>query len=441
MTQGLDKQGGIWRFDDAVMFFCAGALVLSLAGLLIMLVILLVQAKPQWSPMPVYYWSSERNDVEPVLGQVVVNTGAAIVVDQGVLQPSDPRILRLNKQGLQLVRTKPERAVLVQHGTMGRMYGVYQGVDDSHLAMVDRRGLEHRLDLGEVDYWYLPNQLSAFESLSITIRNVMTFLGQGGGPGAGAQGVYPALVGTVVMVLLMTIFVMPLGVLAAIYLHEYAGEGYLTRLIRTGVHNLAAIPSVIYGVFGLGLFVYGVGGEIDRVFYANILPTPTFGEPGLLWASLTLALLTLPVVIVATEEGLARIPRSIIEASYALGATRAETLLKLVVPLTAPAMMTGLILAIARAAGEVAPLMLVGVVEYAPSLPLQAEFPFLALDQKFMHLGYQIYDLGFQSVDSTAAQARVYATALVLFVIVVALNGLAVALRHRLNRRYQDLLR
>jgi phosphate transport system permease protein len=243
------------------------------------------------------------------------------------------------------------------------------------------------------------------------------------------------------MVFLMTVFVMPLGVLAAVYLHEYAGDGYLTRLIRTGVHNLAAIPSVIYGVFGLGLFVYGVGGELDRLFFNDALPAATFGEPGLLWASLTLALLTLPVVIVATEEGMSRIPRSIVEASYALGATRAETLIRLVLPLTAPAMMTGLILAIARAAGEVAPLMLVGVVEYAPTLPLKSEFPFLALDQKFMHLGHQIYDLGFQSLDSSLVQARVYATAVVLFAIVVALNALAVALRNRLNRRYQNLLR
>ena len=206
------------------------------------------------------------------------------------------------------------------------------------------------------------------------------------------------------------------------------------------VHNLAAIPSVVYGVFGLGVFVYGLGSEIDSAMYSDSLPSPTFGEPGLLWASLTLALLTLPVVIVATEEGLARVPRSIIEASYALGATRAETLFRLILPLIGPAMMTGLILAIARAAGEVAPLMLVGVVEFAPYLPITTDYPFLRLDQKFMHLGYHIYDLGFQSIDIEATRPRVFATALLLFVIVMVLNTLAVLLRNRLDRKYRHLL-
>ena len=288
--------------------------------------------------------------------------------------------------------------------------------------------------------WYFPNQLTIIQSLQIFADNIANFLFFASPDSPSDAGVFPALVGTVVMVLLMTVFVMPLGVLAAIYLHEYAAQGRLTSWIRVAVHNLAAIPSVVYGVFGLGVFVYGLGSEIDSAMYSDSLPSPTFGEPGLLWASLTLALLTLPVVIVATEEGLARVPRSIIEASYALGATRAETLFRLILPLIGPAMMTGLILAIARAAGEVAPLMLVGVVEFAPDLPITTDYPFLRLDQKFMHLGYHIYDLGFQSIDIEATRPRVFATALLLFVIVMVLNTLAVLLRNRLDRKYRHLL-
>ena len=439
MTQ-ISKQTSRWRFDDAVMFLCAGALVLALAGLCFMLMLLLQQAKPQWWPMPIYQWTGVSTETS-VLGLTIYRDESAVLVDQGALEAPERRLLRLDRQRDDVIRSKPESAILAYHQTKGRILGYFKSVDANVLELTKSNGELYRYSLSELDYWYLPNQLTNLEQWSIAAKSLLRFLGQGLEPGAETGGVYPALVGTIVMVLLMTVFVMPLGVLAAVYLHEYAGDGYLTRLVRTGVHNLAAIPSVIYGVFGLGLFVYGLGGELDRLFYRDALPAPTFGEPGLMWASLTLALLTLPVVIVATEEGISRIPRSIIEASYALGATRAETLMRLVLPLTAPAMMTGLILAIARAAGEVAPLMLVGVVEYAPTLPLKPEFPFLALDQKFMHLGHQIYDLGFQSLDSSLVQSRVYATAVVLFAIVVALNAVAVALRNRLNRRYQNLLR
>ncbi len=181
-------------------------------------------------------------------------------------------------------------------------------------------------------------------------------------------------------------------------------KGPFTRLVRIAVNNLAGVPSVVYGVFGLGFFVYFLGGSIDQLFFKESLPTPTFGTPGLLWASLTLAILTVPVVIVATEEGLSRVPRAIREGSLALGATKAETLWRTVLPMTASAMITGLILAVARAAGEVAPLMLVGVVKLAPSLPLDTNAPFLHLDRKFMHLGFHIYDVGFQSPNVEAAR-------------------------------------
>jgi phosphate transport system permease protein len=252
-------------------------------------------------------------------------------------------------------------------------------------------------------------------------------------------GVFPAIFGTVVMVMLMSVFVTPFGVIAAIYLREYAKQGVATRTVRIAVNNLAGVPAIVYGVFGLGFFVYFLGGNIDALFFPEAAPAPVFGTPGLMWSSLTLALLTLPVVIVATEEGLSRIPRSIFEGSYALGATKAETLWRTVLPMASPAMMTGLILAVARAAGEVAPLMLVGVVKLAPSLPIDGNAPFLHLDRKFMHLGFHIYDVGFQSPNVEAARPLVYATALLLVLIIVVLNLAAVHIRNRLREKYRAL--
>lgn len=251
-------------------------------------------------------------------------------------------------------------------------------------------------------------------------------------------GIFPAIFGTVTMVLIMSVLVTPFGVLAAIYLREYARQGPILRMIRVSVYNLAGVPSIVFGVFGLGFFVYMLGGSIDELFFPERLPAPTFGTPGLFWASLTLALLTLPVVIVSTEEGLARIPRTIREGSLALGATKWETLWKVVVPLSAPAMMTGLILAVARAAGEVAPLMLVGVVKLAPSLPVDGEFPYVHLERKIMHLGFHIYDVGFQSPNVEAARPLVYATALTLVALILILNLTAIAIRNRLREKYRS---
>jgi phosphate transport system permease protein len=252
-------------------------------------------------------------------------------------------------------------------------------------------------------------------------------------------GIFPAIFGTVMMTLIMAVIVTPFGVLAAIYLREYAKQGPLTRIIRIAVNNLAGVPAIVYGVFGLGFFVYVLGGSIDQLFFAEAAPAPTFGTPGLLWASLTLAILAVPVVIVATEEGLARIPRALREGSLALGATKAETLWKVVLPMASPAMMTGLILAVARAAGEVAPLMLVGVVKLAPALPLDGNYPYLHLDQKIMHLGFHIYDVGFQSPNVEAARPLVYATALLLVLVIALLNLTAVFIRNHLREKYKAL--
>jgi phosphate transport system permease protein len=224
-----------------------------------------------------------------------------------------------------------------------------------------------------------------------------------------------------------------------VYLREYAKQNALTRTIRIAVNNLAGVPAIVYGVFGLGFFVYVLGGSLDTLLFPEALPAPTFGTPGLLWASLTLAILAVPVVIVATEEGLARIPRSLREGSLALGATKSETLWKIVLPMASPAMMTGLILAVARAAGEVAPLMLVGVVKLAPALPVDGNYPYLHFDQKIMHLGFHIYDVGFQSPNVEAARPLVFATALLLVLVIALLNISAVTLRNHLREKYKAL--
>ncbi|HJV89060.1 MAG TPA: phosphate ABC transporter permease PstA [Holophagaceae bacterium] len=248
-------------------------------------------------------------------------------------------------------------------------------------------------------------------------------------------GVFPAIFGTVMMVMLMSVMVVPLGVMAALYLREYAKDGLAVRLVRVAVNNLAGVPSIVFGVFGLGFFVYTLGGSLDALFFPEKLPTPTFGTGGILWASLTLALLTVPVVIVATEEAIASVPRNLREASLALGATKWQTIREVVLPGAMPGILTGLILAMARGAGEVAPLMLTGVVKLAPSLPLDAQAPFLHLDRKFMHLGFHIYDVGFQSPNSEAAKPMVFMTTLLLLGIVVALNLFALRLRRKLRAR------
>jgi len=295
------------------------------------------------------------------------------------------------------------------------------------------------LPLAKILDAYRPNAMNLLQKTGYFFHRLWKFVSEEPREANTEGGIFPAIFGTVLMVLLMSVVVMPFGVLAALYLREYARQGVVTQSIRIAVNNLAGVPSIVYGMFGLGFFVYFVGGNIDRALYSESLPAPTFGTPGILWSSLTLALLTLPVVIVATEEGLARIPRSLREASLALGATKAETLWRVVLPMASPAMMTGLILAIARAAGEVAPLMLVGVVKLAPSLPLDGDFPYLHLERKFMHLGFHIYDVGFQSPNVEAARPLVYATAFLLVLVILALNLTAISIRNRLRERYKAL--
>jgi phosphate transport system permease protein len=249
-------------------------------------------------------------------------------------------------------------------------------------------------------------------------------------------GLFPAIFGTILMVFLMSVFCVPLGVVAAVYLHEYARGGFLVRAVRIAVNNLAGVPSIVYGVFGLGFFVYAIGGSIDNLFYPHLLPEPTYGTGGILWASLTLALLTVPVVIVCTEEGLAAIPQEIREGSLALGATKFQTLVRVILPMASPGVMTGLVLSMARAAGEVAPLMLIGVVKSVQKLPLDLEIPFFHPNRKFMHLGFHIYDLGFQSPNVEAVRPMVYVTTMLLLAVVVLMASTAIFLRNRMRRKY-----
>jgi phosphate transport system permease protein len=298
-------------------------------------------------------------------------------------------------------------------------------------------GAEKELTTIELYRAYRANELSLGGRVSVYAGRLWEFLSGEPRESNTEGGILPAIFGTVMMVILMSILAVPFGVLAALYLREYAHQGILVRLVRIAVNNLAGVPSIVFGVFGLGFFVYFVGGAIDQAFFPERLPTPTFGTGGILWASLTLGLLTVPVVIVASEEALGAVPRSMREASLATGATKFQTILRVVLPAAAPGVLTGLILAMARGAGEVAPLMITGVVKLAPDLPLDAVSPFIHFERKFMHLGYHIYDVGFQSPNVEAAKPMVYATAILLLMIVVALNLTAIVVRNHLRKRYQ----
>jgi phosphate transport system permease protein len=304
------------------------------------------------------------------------------------------------------------------------------------LAVSAAQGMEKDLPLSQVVRAYRPNLMSLPDKLGFYLHKVWEFVADNPRESNTEGGVFPAIFGTVMMVLIMSLVVTPLGVVAAFYLREYAKQGPFVSSVRIAVNNLAGVPSIVFGVFGVGFFIYFVGGTIDQLFFPEVLPTPTFGTGGILWASLTLALLTVPVVIVATEEGLAAIPGGMREASLALGATKFETTIRVVLPSVMPSILTGLILAMARAAGEVAPLMLTGVVKLAPALPIDGFWPFIHLERKFMHLGFHIYDVGFQSPNVDAARPMVFTTAMLLLMIVVVLNLTAIALRNRLRKKY-----
>jgi len=369
-------------------------------------------------------------------------------------------------------------------------------------------GMERSQEVTDFLSFYEPNRLTGWERIVLFLRQIWNFLSLPPREANTEGGIFPAIFGTFVMTLLMAALVTPLGIVAAIYLHEYAKHGLLLQVIRICVNNLAGVPSIVFGVFGLGFFVYGLGGFIDggpeypmaapwwfavslgaigsltvallvssrnqvpvllrpknrwlvtlegmlwvlaillfvvsfakcpyfEGFFSDTLPSPTFGTGGILWASLTLALMTLPVVIVATEEALSSVPRGVREAALACGASKWQMIQRIALPGALPGVMTGVILAMARGAGEVAPLMITGVVKLAPSLPVDTTAPFIHPTRKFMHLGFHIFDLGFQSPDSEAAKPMVFATTLLLILLVVVLNLAAIQIRTQLRRKYQ----
>ena len=352
-------------------------------------------------------------------------------------------IRRLNIQG---VHDSPEIDAL--QASIHQLEGEYQQhvaslrklderLAEYSVTLIDTNGREKSFPLGQIVKALRPNDMGILEKCVTYLVNFWTVLSDEPREANTEGGIFPAIFGTVMMVLIMSVAVVPFGVLAAFYLKEYARQGAIVRMVRIAVNNLAGVPSIVFGVFGLGFFVYAVGGTVDQLFYPEALPNPTFGTGGILWASLTLALMTVPVVIVATEESLSAVPREYREGSIALGATKFESMVKVILPCALPGILTGLILAVARATGEVAPLMLTGVVKLAPALPLDFHFPFVHLDRKFMHLGFHIYDVGFQSPNVEAAKPMVYVTTFILVMVVILLNISAIALRNKMRKKFK----
>ena len=361
------------------------------------------------------------------------------------------RLERLNRKEIRLkyrgidLKTSPEARRIRKERV--ELQKTYEGLNAELVHLREIAGATRLVvDIGEKGTLELPfrsilriipaNQMRTFDKIRLYFTRWWELITQNPREANTEGGIFPAIFGTVAMVLIMTLIVVPLGVVAAVYLREYARQNWWTRLIRIAVNNLAGVPSIVYGVFGVGFFIYFIGGWIDRRFFPEFLPTPTYGTGGILWASLTLALLTVPVVIVATEEALLAIPPEIRHGARALGATQWQTVTHIILPAALPGIMTGTILAIARATGEVAPLMLTGVVKMAPDLPIDGTPPYIHLERKFMHLGFHIYDVGFQSPDVEAAKPMVYNTTLLLLAIVILLNIVALILRNRVRKRY-----
>ncbi len=295
----------------------------------------------------------------------------------------------------------------------------------------------YRIPMESIVQLWQPNRLSFFGKINVYVMRWSHFLSADPREANSAGGVFPAIWGTVALTLLMTLIVAPLGVVAALYLSEYASRSWMTATMRIAINNLAGVPSIVYGAFGLGFFCYGLGVSIDELFFMPALLAdgqPTYGTGGLLWASLTLALLTLPVVIISTEEAIAAVPNSMRNGSYACGATKWQTIRRIVLPRALPGILTGIILAMARAAGEVAPLMLVGVKKLALDLPIDRTFPYIHPEREFMHLPFMIYDIGFQGSNSQGSEAIVFTIIFLLVAIIAALNLTAIMIRSRMTR-------
>lgn len=334
------------------------------------------------------------------------------------------------------IKAKVEELETLYTEKVDTLTDLYTSAKEKKVVIQLADGREDILPIFQIIRIYDPNQMGAYAKSCFYLLKFWEFISAEPREANTEGGVFPAIFGTVIMVLIMSLAVTPLGVITAVFLREYTSDNIFSRIVRISVNNLAGVPSIVFGVFGLGFFIYFIGGGIDKMFFSEALPTPTFGTGGILWASLTLALLTVPVVVVATEEGISSVPRSLKEASYGLGATKFETLWRVTLPQATPGILTGMILAMARAAGEVAPLMITGVVKLAPSLPLDSYSPFIHLERKFMHLGFHIYDVGFQSPNVEAALPMVYTTTLILLLTVLSLNLIAIIVRNKLRKKY-----
>jgi phosphate transport system permease protein len=414
-------------FDDGATWLVAGAASVCLAAMLAVLALLLCAGlAPFW---PDRIAEVQLKDGRTLIGEFVSTSSDPMILRTSECDHIGSGDVRIDASDV-VERTQPDDAFVVALADGRRLFG--RG--DASAATSMAAGLAPAGAIAET-MW--PNALGVGGRLATFARHAGRFLGTSSPASVFVGGALPALVGTVTLVLLMGLIVMPFGVATAVFLHERRGAA--ASLVRSAIGNLAGVPSIVYGVLGLGLFVHGLGAEIDRALFADRLPVPTFGSGGLLWAALTLALLTLPVVVVSVEEGLARIPASLRAGSLALGATHGETMWRLLLPAARPAVLTGLILAFARAAGAVAPLMLVGVVKLAPALPLDGTFPYLHPSRQFMHLGFAVYEAALTSPDEVRGIPRAFACALLLVCVVIALNLTAIVLRNRLRERYRAL--
>lgn len=466
-----------WSGDDALVWLSGGTLAvvfLLVAGL--MLIIAVHGLGPFWPDDLTRY---VLRDGRIVMGQEMTRASISGVGQTGRPEAADRIQVRTGSRDRDpdryvwiggdqvLERDAPRQAVVVERNTGGDMFGFLASfVDDGRIVaegheavwtayrarlpelerlrrqralsieLASADGRIHTAPLSDVRRIYSPNAMTAWDRTRHYMAGAWAYVWTSPRDGNSLGGVYPAIFGTVVMVIIMSVVVMPFGVLAAFYLREYGTPGPLLSAVRIAVNSLAGVPSIVFGVFGLGFFVYFLGGVLDQAFYTEALPEPTFGRGGILWCSLTLAMLTLPVVIVAVEDGLAAVPAELREASHAVGATRFETLWRVVLPVVLPSILTGLILSVARAAGTVAPLMITGAVAFAPELPVDGLWPFVHLEREFMHLGYHIFDTGFRPAGGEATLPMAYTSTLLLLVIVVALNAAAIVLRARLRKRY-----
>ncbi len=463
----------ILRTGDPFIWLTGGALASALLMIVALLALVITQALGVFWPSAVRYVKLSEN--REALGQVRQRTLAPPSANDSApayriqMQVGNRDIYSADFRWIDESQVQeasyPDDAIVFERVEWGNLYGwitaaghanevvanegnvwddlqVCLASPDSESCKLDRvmvrvaGGQNKELPLSKIVRAYRPNAMSTAAKVQLYLAKAWEFVSANPRESNTEGGVFPAIFGTVLMVLLMSVAVVPFGVLAALYLREYAKQGLVVQIVRIAINNLAGVPSIVFGVFGLGFFVYFVGGGIDAMFFSQRLPTPTFGTGGILWASFTLALLTVPVVVVSTEEALAAVPRENREGSLALGATKFETIWRVVLPSALPGILTGLILAMARGAGEVAPLMITGVVKLAPSMPMDTTWPFLHFDRKFMHLGFHIFDVGFQSPNVEAAKPMVYATTLLLVAIIISLNLAAIILRSRLRKRF-----